>query len=147
MARAPRPLLLEACLCERGSDLHYPSRPPAPTTDVHGRDQAVAHGVPPGPGDALTEEPIQGLGNAIPMVDGADSDPRPPQRPLAASGGHLRTPQSPEALAAASGHTPAGGDARDATEYLAMPRAVAPVFRYTAVHMDCWPATQCALRL
>ena len=29
-------------------------------------DQAVAHGVPPGPGDALTEEPIQGLGNAIP---------------------------------------------------------------------------------
>ena len=30
-------------------------------------DQAVAHGVPPGPGDALTEEPNQGLGTAIPM--------------------------------------------------------------------------------
>ena len=29
-------------------------------------DQAVAHGVLPGPGDALTEEPNQGLGNAIP---------------------------------------------------------------------------------
>ena len=31
-------------------------------------DQAIAHGVPPGPGDALTEEPIQGLGNAIPRL-------------------------------------------------------------------------------
>ena len=29
-------------------------------------DQAVAHGVPPGPGDALNEEPTQGLGTAIP---------------------------------------------------------------------------------
>ena len=31
-------------------------------------DQAVAHGVPPGPGDALNEEPNQGLGNAIPIM-------------------------------------------------------------------------------
>ena len=36
-------------------------------------DQAVAHGVPPGPGDALNEEPNQGLGTAIPMVDGTNA--------------------------------------------------------------------------